>query len=70
VDGAMVGVDSLWPACLLSQIGVLLYYVSFHMLACLLTWSLALGVFLCGESSWLGEKKKGLLLIHKAFLKK
>jgi hypothetical protein len=30
------------------------------MLACELTWSLALGVFLCGEFSWLGEKKKGI----------
>jgi hypothetical protein len=46
VDGALVGAGSLWPACLLSQIGVLLYSVSFHMLAHLLTWWLALGVLL------------------------
>ncbi len=67
-----VQVHSGLLACLLSQIGVLLYSVSFHMLACSLTWLLALDClplvfFLCGEFSWLGEKKKGLLLIHKAF---
>jgi hypothetical protein len=67
VDGAVVGAGSLWPACLLSQIGILLYYVSFHMLVARSLGGLPLAFFCVVNFHGL-ERKKGIATHRQGFI--